>query len=183
MRILVYLSLLLLLACSDEQAKAMKAAEDAKIAEAARVAETSKQTKLMLEEVDVLFNTTKTENMAGKKAEEVFQQGYLKLDILPEKYPQADPEAVTVVKEARVFFEFIYDVVKEYSSSSGLFIKLISYSVNTLARTGKTLPEAIKELDGKQKELAEKTNKLQFHFDQLEIKMCSKYQIRCKVKS
>lgn len=184
MKILIYLSFLCLVACSDEEAmKAAKAAEQAKIAEAARLAETSKQTKLMLEEVDVIFNTTTTENKAGKKAEETFQQGYLKLDILSEKYPQADPEAVAVVKEARVFFEFVYDVTKEYGPSSGLFVKLISYSVNTITRTGKTIPEAIKEADGKQKELAERTNKLQFHLDQLEINMCSKYQIRCKTKS
>jgi hypothetical protein len=44
MRVLIYLSLLCLVACSDEEAmKAAKAAEQAKIAEAARVAETSKQ--------------------------------------------------------------------------------------------------------------------------------------------
>lgn len=190
MRVLIYLSFLCLIACSDEEAiKAAKAAEQAKIAEAARVAETSKQTKLMLEEMDVIFNTTKTLNNDVKKIEEAFQQGYLKLDILPEKYPQADSEAIVVVKEARVFFESVYDVIREYASISKfqLFMKFISRSAVALTSEGKALPEALgslgKELDGKQKEFAEKTNKLQFHFDQLEIKMCNKYQIRCKAKS
>lgn len=190
MKILIYLSLLCLVACSDEEAmKAAKAAEQAKIAEAARLAETSKQTKLMLEEMDLVFNTIKTENNAGKKLADIYQKGYLKLDILPEKYPQADPEAIAVVKEARVLFEFVYDIMKEYASASKLelFMKFINHSAVALTSKGKSLPEALgslsQELTDKQKELDERENKLQFHLDQLEIKMCSKYQIRCKTKS
>lgn len=190
MRVLIYLSLLCLVACSDEEAmKAAKAAEQAKIAEAARIAEASKQTKLMLEEMDLVFNTIKTEEKANKKLEEIYQRSYLKLDILPEKYPQADSEAIAVVKEARVLFEFVYDIMREYASASKLelFMKLLSHSAVALTSKGKSLPEALgslsQELTGKQKEFAERTNKLQFHLDQLEINMCNKYQIRCKTKS
>jgi len=190
MKILIYLSLLCLVACSDEEAmKAAKAAEQAKIAEAARLAETSKQTKLMLEEMDLVFNTIKTENNAGKKLADIYQKSYLKLDILPEKYPQADLDAVSVIKETRAFFESLYDVFKEYDPSSklNLFIKFIHRSAIAVTSSAKTLPEAFeevtKEVGDKQKELAERENKLQFHLDQLEIKMCNKYQIRCKTKS
>lgn len=180
MRVLIYLSLLCLVACSDEEAmKAAKAAEQAKIAEAARVAETSKQTKLMLEEVDVTFNLMKTE----KKTSELSQKVYLKLDILPEKYPQADPEAVAIVKEARDLFEELYVKGREYEPSMTALAKTLGYAVNTLTNNGKTLKEALNEVENSQKEILERANKLDFHFERLGTNMCNKYQIRCKTKS
>jgi hypothetical protein len=174
----MYLSLLLLLACSDEEAKAAKAAEEAKITEAVWVAETSKQTKLMLEEVDATFNLMKTEN----KTSELSQKVYLKLDILPEKYPQADPEAVAIVKEARGLFEELYIKGREYEPSMAAFAKALGYAVNTVTNNGRTLQESLNEMENAKKEISERANKLQFHFEQLGTNMCSKYQIRCKEK-
>jgi len=160
MKRLIYLSLILLVACSDTEQ-----------------AEIAKETDLMLKEVEAAIALPAK---GGQRDAPFWQNAYLKLDIALEKYKKADPEAIEFIKEARAFFEFAHDFVKNNELSATNIFNTALYAVNTFTAGGTTLLEANKQASLQQKQLIEKAEKAKFHAEQLDIKLCAKYQIRCK---
>jgi len=157
MKHLIYLSLILLVACSD-----------------AEKAEVSKQTDLMLEEVTAILSDKKS-----KRDAQFWQNTYLKLDIALEKYKKADPEAIELTREARNILESVYELFDKYEVSLGNSSNLLSYMINTFTGNGTTILDATTEAKTRQKQIVERVNKLNFHGEQLEAKLCDKYRIRC----
>ena len=162
MKRVIYLSLLLLVACSD-------------------TAEVAKETDLMLKEMEAAIAPLSAKE--GKRDAQFWQNTYLKLDIALEKYKKADPEAIEFMKEARTLFEIMHDFVKDNELSVTNIFNTALYAVNTFTAGGTTLLEANKQASLQQKQLIEKAEKAKFHAEQLEAKMCAKYQIQCKANS
>jgi len=147
----------LLVACSD-----------------AEKAEVSKQTDLMLEEVTAILSDKKS-----KRDAQFWQNSYLKLDIALEKYKKADPEAIELTREARNVLESVYDLFNKYEVSSRNTANFLSYAVNTITGNGTTILDVMTDVNARSKQITERVNKLNFHGEQLEAKLCDKYRIRC----
>jgi hypothetical protein len=160
MKRLIYLSLILLVACSDTEK-----------------AEIAKETDLMLKEMEAAVAPPAK---GGQRDAQFWQNAYLKLDIVLEKYKKADPEVVELTKEARTVLESTHDFVDKYQISFGNAATFLSYAVNTFTGSGTTILDATEQVKAQQKQIIERANKLQFHEEQLDIKLCAKYQIRCK---
>ena len=160
MKRLIYLSLILLVACSDTEQ-----------------AEIAKETDLMLKEVEAAIALPAKRDQRDAP---FWQKVYLKLDIVLEKYKKVDPEAVEFTKEARTVFELMHNFVDKNEINAVNVTNLLFYAANTITGNGTTLLDATTQAKAQQKQLVERANKLQFHGEQLDIKLCAKYQIRCK---
>jgi len=161
MKRVIYLSLLLLVACSDSDK-----------------AEVAKETDLMMNEI-----TTISRNKTEQKKAKFWQDAYLKLDIALEKYKKADPETVEFTREVRNVFESVYDLFDKYEVSSRNAANFLSYAVNTITGNGTTILDVMTDVNARSKQITERVNKLGFREEQLEVKLCAKYQIRCKANS
>jgi len=181
MKRLIYLSLILLVACSDgDKAEVSKQTSLGKTETAVvspNKAEVAKETELMLKEMEAAIALP---TKGGQRDAQSWQNAYLKLDIALEKYKKADPELVELTKEARTVFESAHDFVDKNEISVQNVTNLLSYTVNTVTGKGTTLLDATTQSKAQYKQLVERANKLQFHEEQLDIKLCAKYQIRCK---
>ncbi len=98
-------------------------------------------------------------------------------------YKKADPEVIEFIKEVRDVTESVYDFAVKYEVSSGNAVSFLSYAVNTITGNGTTILDAMTEVNARSKQIVERVNKLNFHGEQLEAKMCAKYQIQCKANS
>ena len=161
MKRLIYLSLILLVACSD-----------------AEKAEVAKETDLMMNEIMTIL-LDKTERRNAK----FWQNAYLKLDIALEKYKKADPEVIEFTKEVRNITESVYDFADKNEINLQNVTNLLSYAANTVTGNGTTLLDATAQAKAQQKQIMERANKLNFHGEQLEAKLCDKYRIRCPTNS
>lgn len=154
----IYLILLILFGCSNE--------------------ETIKETDSLIKEVRKVLDSKE-----NKQNAEFWQKAYLTVNISLENYKKADPEAIQVAKEAKELFEQLYDFRKIHDVSVENVFNTLSYMVNSVTGKGATITDLTKETNAQQKQLVENFTKLRLHLDQLDTKLCNKYQLNCKAKT
>jgi len=140
--------------------------------------ETVKETDLLIKNIKKVL-----ESKENKQNAEFWQNAYLNLDILLEKLKKADSETIELAKEAKVFFEETYVFRKNNDISGETIIKSFGYVANAITGKGTALPDAINQNNAEQKRLIDKYVKFSFKLNQLEIKLCNKYQLNCKAKT
>jgi hypothetical protein len=155
----IYLIFLLLTACGHNE-------------------ETIKETDEMIKAIKIVF-----EGKENKQNADYWQKAYLHLEIMLEKLKKADFEVIELAKEAKTLFEESYVFRKNNDVTGETLLKSMIYIANTITGKGTSLPDVINQNNVEQKRLIDKFVKLNFKINQLDIKLCNKYQLNCKAKT
>lgn len=158
-KIAIYFTLLFLVACGYNE-------------------ETIKETDLLIKEVRKVLDSKE-----NKQNAEFWQKAYISLNVALEKYKKANPDTIKVTKEAKELFEETYIFRKNNDINGETIIKSIGYIANTITGKGASIPEVINQNNIEQKRLIDKYTKFRLHLEQVENKLCNKYQLNCKAKN
>ncbi len=141
--------------------------------------ETVKETELIMKEIKTVIAKKDKE----KQTAEFWQYAYISINIALEKYKKADSDAIKLTKEAKELFEIIYDFRKENDLTAVNIFNTLAYMANSVTGKGTTIADSEKQTSQKQKQIIERLAKFYTHLEQVEIKLCNKYQLNCKAKA
>jgi hypothetical protein len=141
--------------------------------------ETVKETELIMKEIKTVVDA----KQEARQTAEFWRNAYTSMNVVLEKYKKADPEAIEVAKEAKELFEKIYDFRRENDLTAVNIFNTLAYMANSVTGKGTTIADSEKQTSQKQKQILEKSSKFHVHLEQVEIKLCNKYQLNCKAKT
>jgi len=141
--------------------------------------ETVKETELIMKEIKTVIAKKDKE----KQTAEFWQNAYISINIALEKYKKADSDAIELTKEAKELFEIIYDFRKENDLTAVNIFNTLAYMANSVTGKGTTIADSEKQTSQKQKQIIERLAKFYTHLEQLDIKLCNKYQLNCKANT
>lgn len=155
----IYLILLILFGCSDE--------------------ETIKETELIMKEIKVVVDKKDKE----KQTAEFWQNAFISMNLALEKYKKADSEVIELAKEAKEVFEKVYEFRSSNDITAVNIFNTLAYMANSVTGKGTTIADSEKQNNTLKKQIIEKLTKFYAHLEQIENKLCNKYQLNCKAKT